>query len=684
MPNSLDLQKTRNIGIAAHIDAGKTTVTERILFYTGRIHRMGEVHEGDATMDWMPQEMERGITITSAATTTQWRDHLINIIDTPGHVDFTVEVERSLRVLDGLVVVMCGVGGVQPQSETVWRQANKYNIPRIVFINKLDRAGADFHDVLHQLRTRLGANVLAIQLPIGAEERFRGVVDLIERKAYQFAGERGETIEEIEIPEKMRDRVDRFRDHLVVVLAEHDPDLETKYIEGVAPTVDELRAALRRATVRGELIPVVAGSAFKNKGVQKLIDAVVDYLPSPVDVPPVVGENPSSGHEEVRKPLDTEPFAALMFKVMSDPFVGQLSYLRVYSGKVKRGDTVLNATSGKRSRLGRLLRMHANRREELDEIGPGDIIAVVGLAAAATGDTLCTPAHPIVLERITFPEPVIAMAIEPKTKADEDRLADALQKLVLEDPTFRARTDRETGQQIISGMGELHLDIIRDRLQREFNVAANVGKPQVSYKETITRTAEADERFVRQTGGHGQYGHVVLRVEPTPEGEEFIFVDATKGGVIPKEFIPAVQKGVKSAMEAGTLGGYPVTRVKATLLNGSYHEVDSSDLAFTAAGSLAFREAFRKAGPVLLEPIMSVEVITPEDNMGDVVNDLAARRAQIQNMVPTTGNTQKIDALVPLATMFGYSTTLRSLSQGRATYTMEPHSYQPIPEGALT
>ncbi len=676
----IPLDKVRNIGIAAHIDAGKTTTTERILYYTGRVHRMGEVDDGDATMDWMPQEMERGITITSAATTCEWREHRINIIDTPGHVDFTAEVERSLRVLDGMIMVMCAVGGVQPQSETVWRQANKYRVPRIVFINKMDRVGADFHDVLHQMRSRLGAHVIAIQLPIGAESEFSGIIDLVERRAYQWEAELGDTFEEVPIPPNMQQRVDTFREHLVVTLAENDADLENLYLEGEEPTTEQLWQALRRLTIAGKLVPVLTGTSLRNKAVQPLLDAIVDLLPCPAEIHDIEGMHPKTEEPLIRKPSVEEAFCGYVFKVISDPFVGQLSYMRVYSGRVKKGETVLNVRTGKKERLARLLRMHANRREDLEAVEVGDIIAIVGLSAPHTGDTLCALAAPILLEVISFPDPVISLAIEARTKADEDRLGDSLARLALEDPTFTVRTDRDTGQQIISGMGELHLEIIIDRLRREFNVDVGVGKQQVAYKETITREALGEARFVRQTGGRGQYGHVQLRLEPAPEDVHLEFVDETRGGVIPREFIPAVEAGVREALESGPLAGYPATRIKAVLLGGSFHEVDSSDMSFRIAAGMAFRDGYAKAAPVLLEPIMAAEVITPEAYMGDVVNDLNTRRASIDSMVGGAGDTQTIMASVPLVGMFGYSTALRSLTQGRATYTMEPKSYQPVPD----
>ncbi len=678
MAQTKSLQKTRNIGIAAHIDAGKTTTTERILYYTGRVHRMGEVDDGDATMDYMPQEMERGITIMSAATTCEWQDHTINILDTPGHVDFTVEVERSLRVLDGMVAILCAVGGVQPQSETVWRQASKYNIPRIVFVNKMDRTGADFHDVLHQMRQRLGANALAIQIPIGAEEEFEGVIDLIEMKAIYWEDDLGAEAVKREVPEPMGDRAELFREWLIVAMADTHPHLEEKYFAGEQPTPDEIRAAIREDTLENALVPVLCGSALRNKGVQPLLDAVVHYLPSPLEVPPVMGFQPKTEEPVLCRPSPDEPLAALVFKVVTDPFVGQLSYVRIYSGQLKKGQTVYNAQNRVKSRIAHILRMHADSRENIELASVGDIVAVVGLSKATTGDTLSQVDHPVVLESIEFPEPVISMAIEPKTTADEGRLVESLQRLMGEDPTFSVRTDRDTGQQIISGMGELHLDIIRDRLLREFKVEANVGNPHVAYKETITRQATARGRFVRQTGGHGQYGDVTLLLEPLARGTGYEFEDRTKGGVVPREFIPSVKAGVKEAMEAGAVAAYPVVDIRVCLTDGSYHDVDSSEVAFKLAASTAFREAYQDGEPILLEPVMSVEVLTPDAYMGDVVNDLNARQAEISSMKASSGDTQTIAALVPLATLFGYSTQLRSLSQGRATYSMEPHSYRPL------
>src|SRR5881409_1346927 len=640
MPRPVPLERTRNIGIMAHIDAGKTTTTERVLYYTGISYKIGEVHQGTAVMDWMVQEQERGITITSAATTCFWQDHRVNIIDTPGHVDFTIEVERSLRVLDGAVAVFCGVGGVEPQSETVWRQADRYQVPRIAFINKMDRVGADFDRVVREIRERLRATPLVIQLPLGREEAFRGVIDLVTMKAIVW----------------------------------EDESLGARYPE------EEIRAAIRAGTVQMKIVPVVCGSAFKNKGVQLLLDAVIDYLPSPLDVPPMRGTNPNTGNEEERLASDSEPFTALAFKIMSDPYVGTLTFLRVYAGVMSTGSYVYNSVKGKKERIGRLLKMHANKREEIKEVYAGDIAAAVGLRDTTTGDTLCDESKPIVLERMEFPDPVISIAIEPKTKADQERLGGSLHKLATEDPSFRISTNAETGQTLISGMGELHLEIIVDRLLREFKVDANVGKPQVAYKETIRKAVEQESKFIRQTGGRGQYGHVVLRVEPLAPGGGFQFVDGTKGGVIPREYIPAIEKGVKEAMESGVLAGYPVVDLKATVVYGSYHEVDSSELAFKIAGSMAFKEAMAKANPVILEPIMSLEVVTPEEFMGDVISDINRRRGRITGQEPR-GNTQVIAAQVPLAEMFGYATDLRSRSQGRATFTMQFSHYEPVPKG---
>ncbi len=674
------IERIRNIGIMAHIDAGKTTTTERILYYTGRTYKIGEVHEGTATMDWMEQEKERGITITAAATTCFWRNHRINIIDTPGHVDFTIEVERSLRVLDGAITVLCAVGGVEPQTETVWRQADKYRVPRIVFVNKMDRVGADFFGAVDMIEERLGARPLVIQLPIGAEADFVGVVDLIGMKAIVWEEETlGAKYHYEDIPEDLRDMAQEYREKLLETLADVDEGIMEKYLEGEEISEEEIKAAIRKGTINLDIFPVLCGAAFKNKGVQPLLDAVVDFLPSPVDLPPVKGVNPETGEEEERYPSEDEPFCALAFKVMVDPFVGQLVYFRVYSGKMTSGDTVLNTRRGKRERIGRLLRMHANKREEITEVRAGDIAAAVGLKDVITGDTICDIKHPIVLEAMEFPEPVISVAIEPKTKADQDKLGNALSKLAQEDPSFRVRFDEETGQTLISGMGELHLEIIVDRLKREFKVDANVGKPHVAYKETIRKPAKAEGKYIKQTGGRGQYGHVILEIEPLEPGSGFVFEDHIVGGVIPKEFIPSVEKGVREAMETGVLAGYPMVDIKVKLVDGSYHEVDSSDLAFKIAASMAFKEAASKANPVLLEPIMKVEVIVPEEYMGEVIGDLNARRGKIQN-IGERKNAKVIDALVPLGEMFGYATTLRSLTQGRGTFTMQFSHYEEVPQ----
>jgi elongation factor G len=680
MARLVPLDRIRNIGIMAHIDAGKTTTTERILYYTGINYKIGEVHDGTATMDWMVQEQERGITITSAATTCSWRDHRINIIDTPGHVDFTIEVERSLRVLDGAVAVFCSVGGVEPQSETVWRQADKYQVPRIAFINKMDRTGADFQRVVTMMRDRLHANPVPLQLPIGREENFRGVIDLVSMKAVVWDDESlGARYRCEEIAEADRAAAEEQREMLLEAVAEVDDSLLQKYLDGEAISESELRAAIRRGALELRMVPVLCGTAFKNKGVQLLLDAVVDYLPSPLDVLAVEGINPDSQRSETRPAKDSAPFAALAFKIMSDPYVGTLTFLRVYSGTLESGTTVLNPKRGKRERIGRLLKMHANKREETKAVYAGDIVAAVGLRQAGTGDTLCDPGHPLVLESIEFPEPVISIAIEPKTKADQERLGISLQKLEAEDPSFHVETDVETGQTIIKGMGELHLEIIVDRLLREFKVDANVGRPQVAYKETIERAVEQEGRFVRQTGGHGQYGHVFLRVEPLPPGRGFEFVDAVKGGTIPREYIPAVERGVRERMENGVLAGYPMVDVKVTLLDGSYHEVDSSEIAFKIAASMAFQEAARRGQPILLEPIMAVEVVVPEEFLGGVVGDLSARRGHVQGMEARAG-AQVITARVPLKEMFGYATDLRSATQGRATYTMQFSHYEPAPQ----
>jgi elongation factor G len=681
MPRTVPLERTRNIGIMAHIDAGKTTTTERILYYTGISYKIGEVHEGTAVMDWMVQEQERGITITSAATTCFWRDHRVNIIDTPGHVDFTIEVERSLRVLDGAVAVFCGVGGVEPQSETVWRQADRYGVPRIAFVNKMDRVGADFGRVVGEMRERLRANPVVLQLPLGSEEAFRGVIDLVGMKAIVWEDESlGARYRQEDIPAEEREAASATREKLIEALADVSEQVMEKYLDGREITEEEIRAAIRTGTVQMKIVPVLCGSAFKNKGVQLLLDAVVDYLPSPLDVPPVKGVNPNNGKDEERLASDSDPFTALAFKIMSDPYVGTLTFLRVYAGVMTTGSYVYNSVKGKKERIGRLLKMHANKREEIKEVYAGDIAAAVGLRDTTTGDTLCDESKPIVLERMEFPDPVISIAIEPKTKADQERLGGSLHKLATEDPSFRISTNPETGQTLISGMGELHLEIIVDRLLREFKVDAYVGKPQVAYKETIRKAVEQESKFIRQTGGRGQYGHVVLRIEPLPPAGGFQFVDATKGGVIPREYIPAIEKGVKEAMESGILAGYPVVDVKASVTFGSYHEVDSSEIAFKIAGSMAFKEAMGKASPVILEPIMSLEVVTPEDFMGEVISDINRRRGRIAGQEPR-GRTQVISGTVPLAEMFGYATDLRSRTQGRATFTMQFSHYEPVPKG---
>jgi len=679
MPRDYPLERTRNIGIMAHIDAGKTTTTERILFYTGVNYKLGEVHEGSATMDWMEQEQERGITITSAATTCYWKDHRINIIDTPGHVDFTVEVERSLRVLDGAVAVFCAKGGVEPQSETVWRQADRYGVPRIAYVNKMDITGANFYRVVDMMRERLRCNPHPIQLPIGSEENFRGIIDLINMEADVYYDDLGKDMRVEPVPADMVELAEKYRGQLIEAVAEIDERLFEKYCNGEEITREEIVAAIRAATIANKIVPVCCGTSYRNKGVQKLLDAIVDYLPSPLDIPPVKGVDPDSGEEIERHASDDEPFSALAFKIMTDPFVGKLCYFRVYSGKVPAGSIVYNSTKRSRERLGRLLQMHANERRDIDCVAAGEIVAAVGLKNTTTGDTLCDENHPIVLESMEFPEPVIRVAIEPKTKAGQEKMAIALQKLSEEDPTFRTYTDPETGQTIIAGMGELHLEIIVDRLLREFKVEANVGKPQVSYKETIRKPAEADTKYVRQSGGRGQYGHVKIRIEPNERGKGYMFVDKIVGGAIPKEFIPAVDAGIRSAMEAGVLAGYNVVDVIVTLYDGSYHEVDSSELAFKIAGSMAFKEAMRKADPVLTEPIMRVVVITPDDYTGDVIGDLNARRGAIQSMEPVAGG-QQITAFVPLSEMFGYATDLRSRTQGRGVYTMEPSHFAEVPK----
>ena len=679
MPRISPLDRYRNIGIMAHIDAGKTTLTERILFYTGRIHRVGEVHEGAATMDWMEQERERGITITSAATTCQWRDHRINIIDTPGHVDFTVEVERSLRVLDGAVAVFCAVGGVEPQSETVWRQADKYNVPRIAFVNKMDRVGADFDNVVQMMKDRLGAKPVPIHLPMFAGETFQGIVDLVEMRAITYNEEsQGTTFDVHDIPRDLLKKAEEARFHLLESIAEFDEQLLDDYLHEKPYTAEDMRRALRKGTLQSAINPVLCGSAFKNKGVQRLLDAVVDLLPAPIDMPPVQGTDQQSFAHVSRKPTDDEPFAALAFKIMTDPYVGKLTFFRVYSGTLKTGDQLLNVATGHKERIGRLVQMHANKREEISEVYAGDIAAAIGLKRVTTGNTLCDTDYPIALEAMHFPEPVVDVAIEPKSKADEDKMATALQRLSEEDPTFRVRTDEETAQTVISGMGELHHENIVDRMKREFSVQANVGKPQVAYRETISQPAEQRHRFVRQTGGKGMYGDVTLRVDPQEAGKGFEFENEVVGGAIPKEFIPAVEKGVEEAMKSGVVAGYPMVDIKVTLLDGSYHEVDSSEMAFKIAGSMAFKEACEKAKPRLLEPIFDVEVVVPEEYMGDIIGDLSSRRGRIGGMFQR-GSARVIAASVPLAEMFGYATRMRSISQGRAVYSMQFSRYETLP-----
>ncbi len=674
------LRKTRNIGIMAHIDAGKTTTTERILFYTGVTYKIGEVHEGTAVMDWMVQEQERGITITSAATTCHWKDIKINIIDTPGHVDFTVEVERALRVLDGAVALFDAVSGVEPQSETVWRQADKYQVPRIAFMNKMDRVGADFNMSVESMVERLGAKPVCVQIPNGAEDAFVGPVDIVTMKAYQFDVESmGHSYQETAIPESLMPEAMAQREKMLEALADFDENIMEKYLSGGEITAEEIKAAIRRGTIEMKITPVLCGTAFKNKGVQQLLDAIVDYLPSPLDVPPVMGKG-MDGNEIARHASSEEPFAALAFKVMTDPFVGQLTYLRIYSGILSSGSYVYNSVKNRRERIGRLLRMHANKREDVKEAAAGDIVAAVGLKDTLTGDTLCDEKSPVILESMEFPEPVISVAIEPKSKADQDKLSQSLVKLAQEDPSFRVFTNEETGQTLIAGMGELHLEIIVDRLIREFKVGANVGKPQVAYKETIKAQAKAEGKFIRQTGGRGQYGHVYLQIEPLKDGKNFEFENKVIGGAVPREYISAVEKGVKEAMDSGVLAGYPLMNVKATLYDGSYHEVDSSEMAFKIAASMAFKEACRKASTVLLEPVMNIEVVTPESYMGDVIGNLNSRRGKVQ-MMEKRGNAQVIKALVPLSEMFGYATDLRSMTQGRATYTMQFSHYEEVPKG---
>jgi len=679
MPRQFSLEKTRNIGIMAHIDAGKTTTTERILFYTGKVHKLGETHDGSATMDWMEQEQERGITITSAATTAQWKDTRVNIIDTPGHVDFTVEVERSLRVLDGSVTVFCAKGGVEPQSETVWRQADRYNVPRLAYINKMDIMGADFYNCLDMIKERLQANAVPIQLPIGKEENFEGIIDLVKMKAYIFMDKLGKNSEEREIPDDMKELAEEYRTKLIEVISEQDEELMMKYLEGEELTEEEIKAGIRSATIKVDMIPVACGSSYKNKGVPQLLDAIVEYMPSPLDIPSIKGVSIDGETEMERHADDDEPFSALAFKIMTDPYVGKLCFFRVYSGKVNSGSYVYNASKGKRERLGRILQMHANHREELNTVYSGDIAAAVGLKDTGTGDTLCDENNPVILESMDFPEPVISVAIEPKTKAGQDKMSIALQKLSEEDPTFRAHTNKDTGQTIIEGMGELHLEIIVDRMLREFKVEANVGNPQVAYKETIKKAVKVEGKFVRQSGGRGQYGHCCIEIEPKEPGTGYEFVNKIVGGAIPKEYIPAVDAGIQEAMNNGILGGYPVVDIKVTLVDGSYHEVDSSEMAFKIAGSMALKEGMKKANAVLLEPMMKVDVVTPEDYMGDVMGDLNSRRGRIEGMEAKNG-LQVITASVPLAEMFGYATVLRSRTQGRGTFSMQISHFEEVPK----
>ncbi len=679
MPREYPLERTRNIGIMAHIDAGKTTTTERILFYTGRTHKIGETHDGSATMDWMAQEQERGITITSAATTCFWKDNRINIIDTPGHVDFTVEVERSLRVLDGSVTVFCAKGGVEPQSETVWRQADQYGVPRMAYVNKMDIMGANFYRVIDMMKTRLKSHPVPIQLPIGAEDTFRGIIDLMNMEADVYYDEMGKDMRIEPIPEDMREKAEEYHNQMVEAIAETDEALFEKYCEGEELTVDELKTALRKATISNQLVPVVCGTSYKNKGVQKLLDAIIDYMPSPVDIPAIKGINPDTEEEDVRHASDDEPFAALAFKIMTDPFVGKLCFFRVYSGTIEAGSTAYNPEKHNRERFGRILQMHANERKDIDKVYAGDIAAIIGTKNTTTGDTLCDENHPIILEQMVFPEPVISVAIEPKTKAGQEKMGIALSKLAEEDPTFRTYTNEETGQTIIAGMGELHLEIIVDRLLREFKVEANVGAPQVSYKETIRKEATTDMKYARQSGGKGQYGHVKITISPNEPGKGYEFINTVVGGAIPKEYIPAVDAGIQGAMQTGVVAGYNVVDVKVNLFDGSYHEVDSSEMAFKIAGSMAFKDAMKKADPVLTEPIMKVVVVTPDDYMGDVIGDISSRRGSIQSMEPVAG-AQQITAFVPLAEMFGYATELRSRTQGRGQYSMEPSHFAEVPK----
>ena len=679
MSREYSLEKTRNIGIMAHIDAGKTTTTERILFYSGKIHKIGETHEGGAQMDWMEQEQERGITITSAATTCFWKNNRINIIDTPGHVDFTVEVERSLRVLDGSVAVFCAKGGVEPQSETVWRQADKYHVPRMAYINKMDITGADFYNVLKMMEDRLSTNPVPIQLPIGKESEFIGIIDLLIMKAMIYKDDLGEKIDIVDIPEDMRELADEYREKLIESISDYDESIMEKFLEGEEVGLDELKAAIRLATLNVDIIPVVCGSSYKNKGVQLVLDAIVDYMPSPLDVPAITGINPDTEEEDSRKASDDEPFSALAFKIMTDPFVGKLAFFRVYSGSIESGSYVFNSSKGKRERLGRILQMHANHREEITTVYTGDIAAAVGLKDTSTGDTLCSDKAPIILESMEFPEPVIHVAIEPKTKAGQEKMSTALAKLAEEDPTFRTRTDEETGQTIISGMGELHLDIIVDRMLREFKVEANVGAPQVAYKESITKAVDAEGKFARQSGGRGQYGHCLIRMEPVEPGTGYIFENKTVGGSIPKEFINPINQGIEEAMRNGVLAGYPVLDLKVIVYDGSYHDVDSSEMAFKVAGSMAFKNGMRKADPVILEPVFKLEVVIPEEYMGDVMGDISSRRGRVEGM-EMRGGAQIIKGMVPLSEMFGYATTLRSKTQGRGVYTMQFSHYEAVPK----
>ena len=680
MPRQVSLEFTRNIGIMAHIDAGKTTTTERILYYTGVNHKIGETHDGTATMDWMEQEQERGITITSAATTCFWKDHRINIIDTPGHVDFTVEVQRSLRVLDGSVTVLCAKGGVEPQSETVWRQADDYKVPRMIYVNKMDIMGADFYNVLQMVKDRFQCNAVPIQLPIGSEDTFRGIVDLVANKAEVYYDDLGKDVRQEEIPDDMKELAEKYRTALIESVVEQDEELMEKYFEGIEPTVEEIKTIIRKATIAGEMVPICCGTSYRNKGVQPLLDAIVDFMPAPTDVEAIKGINPDTDEEEVRHSSDDEPFAALAFKIATDPFVGKICFFRVYSGSVEAGTSVYNSVKDNRERIGRILQMHANHREDIPVCYAGDIAAAVGLKNTTTGDTLCDEKSPVILESMNFPDPVIRVAIEPKTKAGQEKMGLALAKLAEEDPTFKCYTDEETGQTIIAGMGELHLEIIVDRLLREFKVEANVGKPQVAYKETIRKSADVDEKYARQSGGKGQYGHVKITVEPNETGKGYEFINNIVGGAIPKEYIPAVDAGIRGAMQAGVLAGYPVVDTKVTLYDGSYHEVDSSEMAFKIAGSMAFKSACRKADPAIQEPIMKVVVIVPEDYMGDVIGDLNSRRGEIQGFEDRTGGVKQINARVPLSDMFGYATDLRSKTQGRGQYVMEPDGYKEVPK----